>query len=82
MGHKNSFQRVSLMITSISLSGVMNMTAASGPNRWRASDTLSRSLGHPSQHPLQRARLWISMYLVSASASHGANGLVQDMLHF
>jgi hypothetical protein len=81
MGHKNPFQRVFSMTTSISLSGATNTIAASGPSQSLASGTLSRNLVHPSQHPLLKARHWISMEdsLVSA---FGANGLIQDMLHF
>jgi hypothetical protein len=58
---KNPFQRVFSMTASISLSGAMNMTAASFPSRLQASDTLSRSLVHPLQLPSLKARRWISM---------------------
>lgn len=61
MGHKNQFQRVSSMTTSISLSGATNMTAASGPSRLQGSGTLSRSLVHLSQLPLLKVKHWISM---------------------
>jgi hypothetical protein len=57
----NPFQRVFSMTALISLSGAMNMTAASFPSRLQASDTLSRSQVHPLQLPSLKARRWISM---------------------
>ena len=85
MGHKNPFRKVSLMTTSISLSGATNTTAALGLSRWQAKDILSRSLVHPSQLLLQKARRWIStekFIMFSAFIYHSANGLVQGMLPF
>jgi hypothetical protein len=85
MGHKNPFQRVSLMTTSILLSGATNTTAALGLSQWQARNISFRSLVHPSQLLSQKARHWTSMeefILLSATISRGANGLVKGMLRF
>jgi hypothetical protein len=59
-GPKSPFQKVFLMIASISLSGVMNMTVASGLSQSQANDTLFHSLVPLSQLPSLKARHWIS----------------------